>query len=513
LSTIKNEMKFKLAFSSVVVAGLMLGACGGAEESRTRNAATEICRPPGTEVVTAQLIEQKNDEREKLGVAWRASDEAATQAKKTLEEARKNVPRDLKIAVARFHASDAVITKLQKRIEDLPSWGYEASYLEELISKFEDDIAKYEKLKDQEGMNALLVKRAQQLNELVETHRKAVEEADRGFALLQEFNASLDKLYALQELPECSSIPLLSAGDAENFVQDAAEVPVTTTTERKMYQFFDEPVVGTQDSDQPMPEETSSSSSSSTSTTESMSKTPTMTEEMPVTRETLPVVVYVSPTPEEILEEVTKDLEENPVTTSTSSPPVPVGVVNELQTLVDSVIDDIQNEPASSSEPVDQTVVIAQEKEKVLVMGTVSPAVNSSGPDEGKSPVTIFAIGFAPNSYVAITDDSGTQVATGTTTEDGSVEVQAFTLPLVGGSTKVWVIGGTNADGKKIAVPVIVKTAEVATTSTSPVDPDAVGTSDNGGNSSWFSPLLGILAIVLLLVLVFFVRTRRKKSE
>lgn len=498
MSTIEIEMKFKLTFSSVLLVAVALGACGGADESRTRNAAAPECRAPGTGPTSEAFLRTTMDEIYELRSIHEQKTAAVETAKQVLEDARANVPLDLRRAVARFHANQAVLDKIQKRVEELPAMGLSGNDLEDALEFYAKSIQKYETDKDQEGMNALLVKRAAQLNELVEAHTKAVKEADEAFAAYQQKIAARDEVIAFAALPECVSGPILSAGDAEAEVQQVAEnVPTTSTTERPVYQFFDEPMVNPVEETKPSTEDTQ----------------PTTEETQPITEQTastssVPSYVYEPPTAEQILKAVIEDVDSTSTTstTSTSMPPETEVVVEELQTLVDRVIDDVQSSPETNNEAAAQTGIQEQAAEKVVAIGTFSQSPTESTTDASKAPVKVFAAGFSPNSTVIVSARDGSPLATTTASEGGIVDIEVIMPTSEENSKRSLVIAGTNQEGKKIALPIVVDT-EVGTTTTEPTS-----TTETADSSSWLSIRMFLLAFLLLLFLAWLVQTRRKKS-
>jgi hypothetical protein len=501
MSNIKIEMKFKLTLSSVLLAAIALGACGGADESRTRNATLSECRAPGTGPSSEAFLAKLLNELDELRRVHQQKIEVVDTARQVLAQAKNNVPEDLKFAVARFHAYQNLIEVVQRQINALPTSGLRGKDLEIATKTYQGNLEKYEKNKNQEGMNALLVKRAAQLKELVDAHTKAVEEADEAHAVYQYKEAARDEVVAFASLPECVSVPVLSAGDAEAMVKQVAEnVPTTSTTERPMFQFYDQP----------------SSNLAGLSDVGGRSVVPPETVETRIGQEitsttsttSIPSYIYEPPTSEQILKAAIEDVDAAPTTstTSTSLPTETQVVVDELQTLIDRVVDDLQSSPTRDSDEQEQTATQEQAAEKVVAVGTASESLTESATDVNKTPVKVVAAGFAPNSAVVVSAADGSPLATATTSDSGIVDIEVMMPTSETRSERSLVIAGTNQEGKKIAVPIVVDT-EVVTTTTEPTS-----TTETADSSSWSSIRIVLLAFLLLLFLAWLVQTRRKKS-
>jgi hypothetical protein len=547
---------------------LVLSACGGAQQERTRNETVPGCRDPQVQAASQTYLLTQIVEVDRLKADWTDSVEKARVAKAALERVKENVPQDLKDAVREFDKYDLLVSGLEKQIEEVENSTETRNWKIFLTSPMRSDKKRYEYERSfvQEDMDRLLVIRSEEITKVNDAYNKAVVDHDAAYLAYQTASEAYNKVVALT----VSCLPMISAGDAETYVADVAAQAPPTSIQRQVFQFFDDPAPSDEvnqqggiDSGEDSTTSSSSSTASSSSTTtaatessdsstsssstsspqtESSSTLPSESSTVPSPQEgsktsdtpvSIPrividaapqLVVYEEPKTSEILEELKKNLVELYDSGISNTDPLITTLVNKIREFIETI------EMTKSSE---LDVLLVQVAETIsVVVEIVSRQSDTESGGVRKKSFSVVATGFKPQSDVVVMNRAGDALARSKASKVGiaSFEMPTTLIPAQDGSALLY-LGGTKENGDVSAVPFLVNSdssassSETTNSSTSESSVTAMpqeSAEENGSNSSletvsetsssigqWIALVVFILLVIGLLVVL----RRRKRQE
>jgi hypothetical protein len=527
---------------------LVLSACGGAQQERTRNEAVPGCGDPFVQTASKEFLQTQIVEVERLKSDWTKSVENARVAKDAMDEVKENVPQNLKDAVKRFDKFDALVRGLEKEIEKVEKSDEKPNMKIFITSPMRKDKEDYELFRSlaEEEMNPLLVIRSEEITKVNDAYNKAVVDHDSAYLAYQTASEAYNKVVALT----VSCLPMISAGDAETYVADVAAQAPPTSIQRQVFQFFDEPApsdeVDQQGGVDSSEESTTSSTSTSSSTTtaestdsstsssstsapqtESSLTLPSATSTVPLSQEgsetsepsssipridieTAPqLLVFEAPKDTQILDDLRKELGELYYSGISNTDPLITDLVNKIREVVEKI------DETKSSE-ID--VLLLQAAETIsVVIEIVSRQSDMGSGGVSKKSFSVVATGFRPQADVVVVNKDGDALARAKAGKDGIVNFEMSTtlIPAQEGSVLLY-LGGTKENGDVSAVPFLVQAESVSSedpeTVPSTVDDTSNSDADETNSESDLSSA-ALLAIVLfgLILIASLIRQRRKR--
>lgn len=537
-------MKFNRGVALGTSLFLVLSACGNAQQERTRNNSVAECRDPLVQAASQKFLQTQILEVERLKSDWTASVEKVGVARDAMEKVRDNVPQNLKDAVKRFDDYDSLVRGLDKRIEEVEKSSETSNMKRFITSPLRYEKTNYEYRRDQakEEMNSLLVIRGEQITKVNDVYNSAVIRHDAAHHAYLTASDAYNKVVALT----VSCLPMISAGDAETYVADAAAQAPPTSVQRQVFQFFDEPApseeVNQQGGVDSSEDSTSSSSSTTLPTTEPSISMPAPSFTVPssqgdsessVNKSLFPKIVvnappqleiYEAPKTDQILEDLKKsisDLYSSGVSNSATS------IAELLEQLTDIIERTDENKSSEAN------ILLSQAAESISVI--VEIASQKSGSEftgVSKKSFSVVAFGFKPQSDVVVVSKDVKALARTKASEDGIVnfEMSSALIPSQDGSALLY-LGGTKKDGKVSAVPFLVNSNIIPSSSddtnsltvdsaatTLPKEPveesDSNSTKESvSDTSSSMGPWIGLVAFILLVAGLSVVLRNRKRQE
>ena len=539
------EMRFKLTTSLSVAAMLVaVAACGSSEDSRTRNAALAPCSGSAVESASRELIARQKADVEELDTVFRTNEVFVTSAKFALDEARNAGTKELTQAVKNFDTAEAVFTMVDAQIKEWKTDGYWESmgsmmndlWVRELASANANLItAKAE-------MERLLVQKATAIGKAVDAYNNAVKKRDESLAAYTTAAESYNKVILISSGRNC---PVLSAGDAETYVREAASTIPPTTVQRRVFQFIDEPAPTTIPQPGGQVDEASNGDNGGSSPSETTIPVTTPPDETDtdststttapsdgagndITVDTLPIPVaptsveYGAPTAAEIIENISElfsaldrdspESEQNTV------------VVAEIFEQLNDLSKKISSGEISITN--DQLNIVSTQLTSLLFIVVVSNTKkkktdydSSSSSSVSKLSVSVSASGFSPGSDVIFANRSGRPLRN-LKASDGGVAVFDVDVDATA-DRDLFMLGGKNSAGDVVAVPVLVEFDENANTDTSTtiaaentstastvVDVDDNESGGDGSGTPW---ILWLLLVAALLAIAYGIRKQLTK--
>jgi LPXTG-motif cell wall-anchored protein len=545
---------------------LVLSACGGAQQERTRNEAVPGCRDPLVQTASQEYLQTQIVEVGRLKSEWEDLLEKARVAFDVMLKVKDNVPQNLRDAVQEFDKYDLLVMGLEKQIEEVEKSDEKPNMKIFITSPMRYDKKQYEYKRSlvQEEMNRLRVIRAEEITKVNDAYNSAVINHDVAYHAYLAAAEAHNKVVALSALPSCR--PMLNSGDAETYVADVAAQAPPTSIQRRVFQFFEDPAPsdevnqqGGVDSNEDSTTSSSSSSTSSTTTAESSdSSTSSSSTTLPKTESssTLPSVTSTAPSPQEG-SETSEPSSSIPRVVIESAPqlvvyedPKDTQILDDLRkTLSDLYRSDISNtDPLITDlvkkileviEKLDETkssendVFLQQIADSIsVVVEIVSRKSGSESGGVSKKSFSVVATGFRPQADVVVVNKDGDALARTKAGKDGIVNFEMSTtlIPAQDGSVILY-LGGTKENGDVSAVPFLVNSNSGAssseTTNSSTTESSATTMSqelaeENGSNStmesvsetsSSTSQWIALVVFILLVVGLLVVFRRRKRQE